>query len=78
MRATRLVLLFPRRIYRVQHREHHLPHEVVILKGQAFPRCSSCNDSVQFELMHAAPNLYQPSARIIYELPVIADKELAA
>ncbi|HEX2330634.1 MAG TPA: hypothetical protein VHN74_18065 [Candidatus Angelobacter sp.] len=58
-------------IYRVEHQKHQLPDEVMVLKGQAFPRCAGCNDSVLFQLTHAAPNLYQPSARIIYELPVI-------
>ena len=50
---------------------HRLPHEVVILKGQRFPRCSKCTSSVLFELAHAAPDLFQSSISRIYELPVV-------
>lgn len=58
-------------IYRVVHTGHRLPHEVVILQGQRFPRCSKCTSSVLFELAHAAPDLFQSCICRIYELPVV-------
>lgn len=58
-------------IYRVVHTGHRLPHEVVILKGQRFPRCAKCNGSVLFELAHAAPDLFQSSICHVYKLPVV-------
>lgn len=58
-------------IYRVVHAGHRLSHEVVILRGQIFPRCSKCFGSVLFELAHAAPDLFQSSLCRVYELPAI-------
>lgn len=62
-------------IYRVVHTGHRLPHEVVILKGQRFPRCSKCTSSVLFELAHAAPDLFQSSICRIYALPVVEQSQ---
>ncbi len=42
-------------IYRVEHREHRLAHEVVLVAGQRFPRCGRCAAAVVFELIKAAP-----------------------
>jgi hypothetical protein len=64
-------------IYRAVHTAHRLPHEVVILKGEHFPRCSRCADAVLFDLIHAAPDLYSHHVQRIYELPVL-DEESAA
>jgi hypothetical protein len=57
-------------IYRVTHTPHRLPHEVVILKGEHFPRCAKCTTSVLFDLVHAAPDLFQHTVYRLYELPV--------
>lgn len=43
-------------IYRVIHREHRLPHEVTLLAGETFPRCSKCGTEVEFELIKAVPS----------------------
>jgi hypothetical protein len=61
-------------IYRVVHVSHRLPHEVVILKGERFPRCAKCNHAVLFDLVHAAPDLYQHIPYRVYELPVLDDE----
>jgi len=60
-------------IYRVVHAAHRLPHEVVIIKGERFPRCCKCAASVLFDLVHAAPDLYRHFVHRIYELPVQED-----
>lgn len=59
-------------IYRVIHKAHRVPHEVTLLSGHNFPRCSKCKDAVQFELIQAATELLHEYAfRVqLYELPV--------
>lgn len=64
-------------IYRVVHREHRLPHEVTLLRGEEFPKCSRCLDAVIFELVRAVTFTeesleYQPQIRL-YELPALDD-----
>ena len=44
-------------IYRVFHSGHRLSHEVVLLNGEVFPRCSACGFEVHFELLEAAPQI---------------------
>jgi len=56
-------------IYLVVHSAHRLPHEVVVIQGQRFPRCQKCGDAVLFELLHSAPDLYRHTTAFIYELP---------
>jgi hypothetical protein len=59
-------------IYRVVHEGHRLPHEVTLLKGEAFPRCSKCADQVGFEALSLAPALLEKRGGIVvYELPEI-------
>jgi hypothetical protein len=59
-------------IYRVIHKAHRVPHEVTLLAGQNFPRCSKCKDAVLFELIKAATELlHEHGFRVhLYELPV--------
>ena len=64
-------------IYRVVHVAHRLPHEVVILKNDRFPRCSKCSDAVLFRLVHAAPDLFRSPQIRSYELPVIEEEPTA-
>jgi CheY-like chemotaxis protein len=35
-------------VYRVLHLRHRPPHEVILTKGQKFPRCRKCGDAVRF------------------------------
>ena len=57
-------------IYKVTHSRHRLPHEVTLLAGEVFPRCSSCGDNVQFQLMAAANDPHKSEFRVVvYELP---------
>jgi len=58
-------------IYRVVHQAHRLPHEVTLLRDQTFPRCTKCQDAVQFELVRAATEiLNEHDFRVfLYELP---------
>lgn len=59
-------------VYRVFHAEHRVSHEVTLVSGQDFPRCSGCDDNVHFELMHAAPEIEQDAnfrTRRLYEIP---------
>lgn len=47
-------------IYEVLHgRDHRYAHEVVMLKGTAFPMCDTCDDEVRFRLVRTAPYIFQ-------------------
>ena len=41
-------------VYRVFHVKHRVDHEVTLLAGETFPRCSRCQTSVEFELVAEA------------------------
>lgn len=41
-------------IYKVQHYQHRLHHEVTVLAGQVFPACRRCGQSVRFQLVTTA------------------------
>jgi hypothetical protein len=64
-------------IYLVLHSAHHLPHEVVAVKGHRFPKCQKCADSVFFQLLHPADDLFRHMTDIVYELPVIDEEQKA-
>jgi len=40
-------------IYRVDHAEHRLPHEVTLLRANSFPPCSKCGNDVTYHLLRA-------------------------
>ncbi len=62
-------------IYRVIHLEHRLPHEVTLLKGAQFPRCSKCKTAVRFEAIALAPRLDSIRERVtVYELPAMNEE----
>jgi hypothetical protein len=42
-------------IYQVLHYRHRLAHEVTVLHGQMFPKCSECRSNLRFRLVRAAP-----------------------
>ena len=47
-------------IYEVTHdREHRAAHEVVMIAGDQFPNCETCDQSVRFRLMRTAPYIFQ-------------------
>ena len=64
-------------IYRVLHSKHRLPHEVTLLKGEYFPRCSNCGSAVQFELVQPAPDIGAAGGFriVLYELPAEEETE---
>jgi hypothetical protein len=64
-------------IYRVNHGQHRLPHEVTLLEGSMFPPCAGCNYLVFFELLQAAPHLAgeQRFAVKLHAIPPMADDE---
>ena len=65
-------------IYSVSHTEHRLPHEVILISGDKFPRCSKCNAPVTFGLVWTAkPGLEYHPVRV-YELPDLDDEERKA
>jgi hypothetical protein len=55
-------------IYQVKHKAHRLPHEVVLIAGNKFPRCGKCASAVEFELVKAAPYAKPRSNVIVHEL----------
>ena len=66
-------------IYKVTHAEHRLPHEVTLLKGAEFPRCSKCKEAVKFEVVSLAPRLDEMRERVtLYELPDLSNGTTAA
>src|SRR5690242_21702265 len=65
-------------VYEVRHAAHRLPHEVVILRGERFPRCARCANAVLFELVRAVPALNDGSQCKIYELPDIEEETVAS
>lgn len=64
-------------IYRVHHDNHRLPHEVTLLRGESFPRCSQCGSAVEFELLKAAPEIDGAGGFrvVLYELPSEDEKD---
>ena len=47
-------------IYEVTHdREHRAAHDVVMLAGDAFPPCETCDHRVRFRLVRTAPYIFQ-------------------
>jgi hypothetical protein len=65
-------------IYKVTHVEHRLPHEVTLLKGAQFPRCSKCKEAVTFKVVALAPRLDKLRERVtLYQLPDLDDSNVA-
>ncbi|MGH9571586.1 MAG: hypothetical protein ACRD4F_18225 [Candidatus Angelobacter sp.] len=47
-------------IYEVVHdHEHRTAHEVVMLSGDSFPPCDTCEQRVRFRLVRTAPYIFQ-------------------
>jgi hypothetical protein len=47
-------------IYEVVHdHQHRTAHEVVMLNGDSFPPCDTCNERVRFRLIRTAPYIFQ-------------------
>lgn len=73
MRFYRTGLKIPKSgIYKVTHSRHRLPHEVTLIAGETFPRCSNCGSNVQFELIRPAELDRDKSHIVVYELPEAA------
>jgi len=63
-------------IYTVVHRQHRLPHEVTLLKGETFPRCAKCGDLVEYILSQAA-SIQRTATSLpvrVYALPDLDDE----
>lgn len=58
-------------IYRAVHGDHRLAHDITLLSGDVFPRCSKCGETVIFELLAAAPaGLHDSDFRVrLYVIP---------
>ena len=49
-------------IYEVLHdRDHRTAHDVVMLAGDVFPPCETCDQKVRFRLVRTAPYIFQDS-----------------
>jgi hypothetical protein len=47
-------------IYEVTHdRAHRAPHDVVMLAGDVFPGCETCDERVRFRLIRTAPYIFR-------------------
>lgn len=64
-------------IYRVLHAGHRLPHEVTLVAGEIFPRCSKCKDAVQFQSIRQATLAHADKSFkiVVYELPVVEEED---
>ncbi len=58
-------------VYGVTHAGHRLPHEVLILKDERFPRCAKCSDAVVFTLIRPVPDVPKDFSYRLFELPVL-------
>jgi hypothetical protein len=65
-------------IYTVYHAEHRLPHEVIVIAGDKFPRCAKCGVSVKFALVRIALAGFEHHPVRVYELPDLDDEEKKA
>ena len=69
-------------VYRVTHSAHRLPHEVMLLRGERFPKCQQCSDTVTFRLLRTVQEITRQEKCLIfnvtlYELPVLDDDDMA-
>lgn len=47
-------------IYEVMHDgEHRATHDVVMISGDMFPNCETCDQNVRFRLVRTAPYIFQ-------------------
>jgi hypothetical protein len=44
-------------IYRLEHREHPVAKELVVLKGSKFPSCPACSEPITFALVRQADEI---------------------
>jgi hypothetical protein len=44
-------------IYRLEHREHPVARELVVLKGSELPSCPACSAPITFELVRQADEI---------------------
>ena len=65
-------------IFSVRHKEHRLPHEVTLLKGEKFPPCAKCSSSVQFELIMGVSDLALSPFRVtLMQIPAFDEEDKA-
>jgi hypothetical protein len=57
--------------YRVFHDLHRIPHEIMLLKGQAFRRYAGCADHVAFESIKLVPHSERRGNIVVCDLPEI-------
>jgi hypothetical protein len=64
-------------IYRVIHKQHRLPHQVTLMKGEIFPRCLKCGDLVEFELIQPVDSEHPRTSDSVrlYALPDLDDEQ---
>jgi hypothetical protein len=67
-------------VYHVTHSAHRLPHEVMLLRGEKFPKCQACSDAVAFRLLRAAKEATRGEKRltfnvVLYEIPVLDEDD---
>jgi hypothetical protein len=65
-------------IYTVHHAEHRLPHDVILIAGNKFPRCSKCGIIVTFALIREAFAGFVDHPVCIYELPDLNEEDRKA
>lgn len=65
-------------IYVVHHTDHRLPHEVILIAGDKFPRCSKCWAAVKFILVREARAGSENHPVRVYELPDLDDEDKKA
>src|SRR5579864_2880590 len=56
-------------IYRVAHAPHRLSAEVGLFKGETFPKCGRCSETVHFRMVRAFHGL-DAIAKLSYRVPL--------
>lgn len=58
-------------VYKVVHRRHRAPHNVLALAGMRFPKCRDCGEAVRFQIVHPAQSWDTPRTPAV----LVADSE---
>lgn len=64
-------------VYQVVHSAHRLRSEVILIRGDIFPRCSKCSHAVEFVLIRAVQDGFQEGRVRVYELPIIEEDDVS-
>ena len=65
-------------VYRVFHREHHLPEEVTLVEDEVFPGCTQCGKAIHFEFIRSVEIDLEGFHVTLHQIPPVTAAQLAA